>query len=54
MDQSGCMVEEEIPPSWLTDWIAYNTTHGMAMEEIPPTIFDADTSPHEDTKGKTE
>jgi hypothetical protein len=54
LEQGDCMVEEEIPPSWLTDWIAQNTTPGLAMEEIPPTTFDADTTPHEDTVGKIE
>jgi hypothetical protein len=54
LEQGNCVVEEEIPPSWLTDWIARNTTPGLAMEEIPPTTFDADTTPHEDTVGKIE
>jgi hypothetical protein len=47
-------LRKKFPHSWLTDWIARNTTHGLAMEEIPPTSFDADTTPHEDTVGKIE
>jgi hypothetical protein len=54
LEQGSCMVEEEIPPSWLTEWIARNTTPGLDMEEIPPTAFDMDTTPHADTDGKIE
>jgi hypothetical protein len=38
------VVEEEIPPSWLIEWISQNATPGMAMDEIPPTTLDADTT----------
>jgi hypothetical protein len=48
------MVEEEIPPSWLIEWIARNTTPGMDMEETPPMTFDMDTTPLTDTYGKIE
>jgi hypothetical protein len=46
------VVEEEIPLSWMIDWIARNTTPRLTMEEIPPTNFDAKIYPHEDTVGK--
>jgi hypothetical protein len=47
MAQGGCVIEEEIPPSWLKEWPTRNVlatievSHWLAMEETPPTEFDA-------------
>jgi hypothetical protein len=40
MAPGGCVVEEEIPPSWLKNWTAWN---------VPSTEFDATTTQHEAT-----
>jgi hypothetical protein len=32
MEHGSCMVEEEIPPSWLADWIAKNSSPGLDEE----------------------
>jgi hypothetical protein len=55
MAPGGCVVEEEIPPSWMKYWTTRNVpattevTHWLAMEETPPTEFDATTTQHEAT-----
>jgi hypothetical protein len=60
MAPGGCVVEEEIPPSWLKDWTTRNVptttevTHWLAMEETPPTDFDATTTQHEEMVGSVE
>jgi hypothetical protein len=54
LEQGGTVVEEEIPPSWLTYWIAQNKTPRLENEEIPSGGFDGDTTPHEDMVGKIE
>jgi hypothetical protein len=51
MEPDDCVVEEEIPPNWLTYWITRNAIHELAMDETPPTYFDAASLPHEEMVG---
>jgi hypothetical protein len=52
--QAVVWLRKKFPPSWLTDWITRNATHGLAMEETPPTDFDAAAVPHEEMVGSIE
>jgi hypothetical protein len=54
MEHGSCLVEEEIPPSWLAEWIAKNSSPGLDEEETPLVDFDMDTAPPTEADGKIE